>query len=147
MQAGGMSGAETPKGESGLDLRRLTRRELASRIVARAAHLQAADRALVEAVFADGIRVTRLAKLTGRDVRELRRRVKGLARNLLSNRFTFVTSHSRDWSTTRRRVAIACILHGKTIRGAAAELGVGLHEVRREVEAVRAIYEHIMRIR
>lgn len=133
-----------------LDLRRKRRGEQAQVALERARHLPPQDRVLVEAVFRDGRPVAELAALIAADagdadrvtsVRGLRRRIRRLTARLLSREYAFVAEQLPDWSPTRRRVATACILHGRSIRDAAAELRLSLHTVRRHRAAIAELLE------
>lgn len=133
-----------------LDLRRKRPREQAEIALDRARHLPPEDRVLVEAVFRDGRPVTELASLiagtTGDAARAtcargLRRRIRRLTARLFSREYAFVAEQLSDWSPTRRRVATACILHGRSIREAAAELRLSLHTVRRHRAAIAELLE------
>ncbi|MCL4740804.1 MAG: hypothetical protein KJZ54_01220 [Phycisphaerales bacterium] len=133
-----------------LDLRRKRRCDQAAVALDRARHLPPQDRVLVEAVFRDGRPVAELAALIAADagdaaratsVRGLRRRVRRLTARLLSREYAFVAEQLPDWSPTRRRVATACILHGRSIRDAAAELRLSLHTVRRHRAAIAELLE------
>lgn len=124
--------------------RRLGRRDAAEVIVERSKHLLPADAALVRAVFADGVPVSRLAALSDARAgapaaRALRRRLRRLLARMLSERFVGVLRRQEEWGVTRRRVAAACVLQGLTMRQAAAALGVSYHAVRRHMDAVGAI--------
>lgn len=123
------------------DLRRRRRRELCDQVLARAAWLEPSDRALLEAVYRDGRSAVELAQLTGDNPRTLRRRIRRLVRRVLGPEFAFVAGRRERWTSSRRRVAEACILHGQSMRTAASELGVSLHTVRRHLAAIRAQYE------
>jgi len=129
------------------DLRRRTRREHAEAITGRAAWLPADDRELVEAVFAHGrsvaayVRTQRERGLRpGLTERTARRRLRRLIQRLASPRFAFVIDQRRHWGATRRRVAMACVVQGLSLRQAARALGLSLHAVRRHMDAVDALY-------
>jgi len=132
-----------------LDLRRGFRRDLAETLVERAAHLPAHDRMLVEAVFREGRSISELSRLwgdpppRGRSPRSLRRRLRKLVERLLSPGYVVVAQHLGRWSPGRRRVATACVLHGKSLREAAESLGMTLHSVRRHFEAVNAVVDAV----
>lgn len=72
--------------------------------------------------------------------RTLRRRVRLLASRLMEPKFVFVMREMRDWPTARRAVAEAVVLHGLSLREAAAALSMSLHAVRREHAAVHALF-------
>ncbi|MCW5774943.1 MAG: hypothetical protein KIS87_00665 [Phycisphaeraceae bacterium] len=133
-----------------LDLRRKRRRDQAEVALERARHLPPEDRVLVEAVFRDGRPVAELAALVAGETgatdraaraRGLRRRIRRLTARILSHEYAFVAEQLADWSPTRRRVATACVLHGRSIRDAAAELRLSLHTVRRHRAAIAELME------
>lgn len=125
--------------ESSADLRRRRTRELTDLVLTRAEHLAPEDRALVEAIYDRGMRVRALAHLRGEPVRSVRRKVRAIVVRMMSPRFEFVIRESKSWTPTRRRIAIACILHGKTLREASDSLHISLHLVRRHMDAVNVL--------
>ncbi|GIK18576.1 MAG: hypothetical protein DYG93_06245 [Leptolyngbya sp. PLA2] len=133
-----------------VDLRRRRSREAAETMIDRARLLPPDDRALIEAVFRDGLPVARIAALATGDsepadhstrARTLRRRIRRLTTRLLSREYAFVAEQLADWSPTRRRVATACVLHGRSIRNAADELRLSLHTVRCHRAAIAELVE------
>lgn len=129
------------------DLRRRSRREYAAMLVERAAWITPDDRELVEAVFGEGLSVvayTRRRRETDPvspvSVRSARRRLRKVITRLLSPRFAFVINNRSDWSASRRRVAMACVVRGLSLREAARKMGMSLHAVRRHMDAVEALY-------
>lgn len=139
------------------DLRRRDRRDYARTLLDRAAWLPAGDRELVEAVFGEGLSViaylrrcrdrglepasTRGAPAGGSvSARMARRRLRRLVERVLSPRFAFVVTHRTSLGATRRRVAMACIVQGRSLREAAGMLGLSLHAVRRHIDAVEALF-------
>lgn len=137
-----LNDAERLVSDTALDLRRKHQRELIDRLVVRACSLPPTDRALIEAVFLRGKSVSSIASPelpNSAATRRLRRRLHILCRRLESPLFTLVLAQATRWSATRRKVATACVLHGRSIRHAAAELGLSLHTVRRNLDAIRAL--------
>ncbi len=116
-----------------------TSREAAERIVALADGLSRPDRALLEAIYERGLSAAECARMAGRDVRWMQRRVKRLLTRLADPRYAFVYARHRHWPTFRRRVARAIFLEGRSRRRTARELGVSLHRVRREADRVAAM--------
>lgn len=141
------AGAAMARMSDGVDLRRRRTRQAAQTLAERACLLPPDDRALIEAVFRDGHAVAHLAALIAGQAdraaraRTLRRRIRRLTARLLSREYAFVAEQLPDWSPTRRRVATACILHGRSIRDAAAELRLSLHTVRRHRAAIAELLE------
>lgn len=161
-------GAGVPGAERIADMRRRRNAEAAELVVRRAEFLAPEDRALLRAIYADGLSISQVALLRqtapttntlaaqGSDTtpasgavsrpgvagaRRVRARVRALVERALSPMFVFVASRQADWTPTRRRVAQAVYLHGMTLREAASALGVSLHVVRRHADAVRTLAE------
>jgi hypothetical protein len=122
-------------------------RDHADEVVRRAEFLLPADRALLLAVYADGRSVREVATLMREDPRRLRRRVRNLARRVLSNDFIFVLRHRDGWPSVRRRVATACVVHGRTLKQGAADSGTSFYNARKQLDAVRALLDSIMSTR
>lgn len=140
--AGGKPGAALEsrrRASARVDLRRRETRELAETIVARAEWLLPADRDLMLAVFARGLTSAQAASLLGITTRSARRRVHALATRALSKEFEAVVRERGSWPPTRRRVATACVLEGRTLRQTAAHLRLTLHAVRTQMDIVRAL--------
>lgn len=123
------------------DLRRRRRRELIDELVERAEWLPPGDRWLIDAVYREGRRVAEVAAILDQSPRILRRRVRAILRRVRSGRFAFVAVQSRAWPALKRRVARACYIEGKSQRAVAGELRVTLHAVRRQCQAIEALYE------
>jgi DNA-directed RNA polymerase specialized sigma24 family protein len=123
------------------DRRFIHRRELTESLARLADDLAPDDRALIRAVYADGKTAVDVARLSGADPRAVRRRVRRLTRRVLSPEYLFVLRHKDRWPAPRRRVAVACFLHGRTMRDAARQLRMPLYTVRRHCDAVHAAFE------
>ncbi len=123
------------------DLRRRRKAEQIDQVLARSDSLPESDRLLLHAVFRDGRTAVELGALTGRSARLIRRRVKALVRRVASAPYVFVLRHMGVWTTQRRRVATACVIHGLSQRRAARELNLSLHTVRRQCGAIRALFD------
>ena len=119
------------------------RRDLTDQVARRAEHLPPADRALLLAALDQGVSTRDLAAMTGRDLRYVRRHVKNLARRVLSERFGFVIRNRDAWPSLRRRIAVACILHGRTLREAAAENSTTFYNARKQMDAVQLLIESL----
>lgn len=122
------------------DLRRRRTRHIAETLVDHARHAAPDDRAVINAIYREGMTVVAVATLRGVNPRRLRRRVRALVANLLSEKFLFVLAHHERWPRRRRTVADACVLQGRSMRAAARHLRVSLHAVRREMAAVDALF-------
>lgn len=122
-------------------------REHADQVVRLAEFLLPEDRSLMLAVYADGRSVKDLAALAREDPRRMRRRVRKLTRRVLSNDFLFVLRHRDGWPSARRRIATACIVHGRTIRQGATEAETSFYNARKQLDSVRALLDSIMMTR
>ncbi len=142
-----------PLESTGLDLRRYRgrgeakRREFAEMILGRTDHLSAADAALVVAVYRDRMLVRTIAELgaaagdtANSNVPQIRRRLRRITRRCVDPLFAYVAVNIDTLQPTMRRVAVACVLHGLSLREAAISLNLSHHVVRSQREALRAIY-------
>ena len=119
-----------------VDLRKRVSRSHAETIQERAAWLGEADEVLLLAVYRDGQSAAEIARLRGEDVRRTRRRIRNAVTRVFDPRLAFVVSRANAWSRSRRRVARSLFQHGRSIRQAAHELGLTIHQVRRHRDAV-----------
>jgi len=126
---------------SEFDLRRRSGRDLAETIVNRAVWLMPEDRALIHAVYREGMTALATAELRGESPRAVRRRIRRLVARVLSDPYTVVMRERDHWPPTRRRVATACVLQGRPLRSASQHLKLSLHVVRRQMDAVHALIE------
>jgi len=120
------------------DLRRRRTRELAE-VLVRSRWALPDDRALIEAIYRDNLTAAHIASLRDESPRAVRRRVRAVAAQLLSPRFTVVLHERERWPARRRRVATACVLQGRTLREAARHLNLTLHTVRTEMAVINAV--------
>lgn len=157
------SSAPAPPPGDAPTLARLRDAALAEVIVHRADLLLPADRALLRAHFGAGITTPHLARLaptltpgpgpepapapqrTQSTSRLIRKRIRALADRVLSREFAFVMAHQREWPPARRRAAQALVLHGLTLRDAAARTGLPVHALRRHADEIRALCEEAHR--
>lgn len=123
------------------DLRRRGRRELVAAIISRAPHLPPDEAALLRTVYESGQPAVSMSTLMGVRAPAVRRRLRRLTRRILSERFQFVVYNRARWTPAMRRVAVACYLHGKTVRRASADLHMSQHRVRRYRDAIEALFE------
>jgi DNA-directed RNA polymerase specialized sigma24 family protein len=123
------------------DLRRRHHRDLVQRLLDRATCLPAPDLALLRAAYDDGRSAVEIAAMLGTEPRAIRRRLRRLAQRVLSEEFLFVLRHRDSWDSARRNIATACLLHGRSIRQTARELGLSLYTVRRHYLAILALFE------
>jgi DNA-directed RNA polymerase specialized sigma24 family protein len=124
------------------DLRRSRGREVSDIIASRSEWLLPDDRALLLAIYRDDMQASEIARLRGDPVRVIRRRIRVLIQRVLDPTYVFVLRHRQEWPTTRRRVATARFLQGRSLRSCAAHLRISLHTVRRHVDAVRLLEEN-----
>jgi selenocysteine lyase/cysteine desulfurase len=126
--------------EHAIDLRRRRSRELGETIVDHARWSLPDDRAVLTAIYRDGLTAQEVATLRHEPPRRVRSRVRRLVARLLSDRFLFVLRRRDSWPTLRRRVASACVLQGLSMREAARRLRVSLHVVRTQMEVINALH-------
>lgn len=112
------------------DLRRRPRADAVRRLLARAPLLESRDRALLEAAFRDGKHASELALLRGEPPDHVRRVLRRLVHRINSPIFEYTLREFDQWPTTRRRVALRCIIRGQAQRDAADEMRVSIHVVR-----------------
>jgi DNA-directed RNA polymerase specialized sigma24 family protein len=130
--------------DAATDHRRKAAREPAERILARAEFLPPEERQLIEAVYGDGWTIRRVAELSGTHPRVMSKRIARIVARAMSPEFTFVAMRQRTWRGTRRAVSRACVLHGLSQREAARRLGLSLHCVRRQHQAIRGMVEELL---
>ncbi len=127
------------------DLRRRRTREIAEIVVDHAGELMPDDRAVLHAIYRDGMSARDVADLRSEPPRRLRQRVRRLVERVLSDRFLFVLRYRDQWPTRRRRIAKACVLEGRSMRDGAAHLQMSLHTVRREMLVIDALFREASR--
>lgn len=126
---------------SSLDFRRRADREFVERILQRSEHLRDHDRQLLNLIFAGGKTAVDAASLLDKPPRAVRRQLRKLVLRLNSPRYLFVALHHKGWPPTRRGVAVACFLNGRSMSRAASELRLSYHTVRRHHDAIAALAE------
>jgi DNA-directed RNA polymerase specialized sigma24 family protein len=110
------------------------------RLMEGAAGLPVNDQALLRAIFIEERPATDVAPLTGRSARMVRKRIRDLTRRVLSPRYQFVLREGAGWPTLLRRVGFAHYIDGRTLRRTARDLGVSLHSVRAQRDAIEALF-------
>ncbi len=130
-----------PASNEALDLRRSLHRDYAELIISRASALPPQERALLESVYDEGLTVARLAGLRNECPRALRRKMRRLIARVLCPKYAFVVRHRDTWPTTRKRVAKAVVVEGRSMRSAANALGLSFHTVRKEMQLIDALFE------
>ncbi len=114
-------------------------RRLMERLSLLAEHLGADDRALVEQVCGHGVPIATVARLSRRPQRAMQRQFHRIMQRVNSKEFTFVLAHFGHFRGVQRRVARSVFLEGTSMRRAASEHRITLHQVRQHVDAIRAI--------
>ena len=99
------------------------------------------DRALIRSIFDEGKRVSDVARLMKAEPSKLRRRVKSVAKRVTDPRFRQTASLLARLAPTRRRVAMACLLGGMSMRDASHTLRLSLHQVRKHCQAIETLLE------
>jgi hypothetical protein len=128
-------------GAGGSVASRLRRRAGADVVLARAHLLEAADRGVIEAIYGSGQSATQVARVLGVPARKMCDRVRAVVKRLRSRECTLVDTMGPKWGTTRRGVAVACFVHGLSIRRASERLGITFYAARQHYAAVRAILD------
>lgn len=127
--------------DEAMDLRRRYTADHAETLAARAEWCLPEDRALIHALLRQGLSPKEIAELRSIPPSTMHNQIKAILNRLNSPRFVFVLRHQDAWTPTRRRIATACVLEGRTLRGAASHLGVTLYAVRREMDAIKSLLE------
>jgi DNA-directed RNA polymerase specialized sigma24 family protein len=113
----------------------------AERMLALAEWLPPTDRALIVAMYKDGLSGVAIARLRGEPVEVVRRRLARVIKRMNTPVFALVAVQSSAWPRARAEAARLCVLEGLSIRAAAERAGITAHQVRREIITVRAMAE------
>jgi DNA-directed RNA polymerase specialized sigma24 family protein len=124
-----------------LNLRRRQPPEVASAMLALAAHIPRSERRLIHAVYAEGRSLAAIADAAAQSPFALRRAYRRIVTRMLDPRFAFVAAHAHTWPAQRRLVATLHILRACTLRDTAARLAITEHAVRRELAVVHALFD------
>ena len=122
-----------------MDLRRKRNESITNTIIQRAHWLEEDDRQLVMAMFRDGLSAQAIAKCFGLCPRKTRRRIKNLIHRLNDPRVAYVVEHHDHWSKSRRAIAHALFIQGRSMRETTDSLGVSFYSVRKHREAINAM--------
>lgn len=95
------------------------------------------ERQLIRCLFSEGQTLIEVAALLNQPKESVRRRLHRLTRRMSAPEFAFVALRRDSWPPRLRAVACACVLEGKSLRVAAAELSMSVH-------AVRCMRDHIL---
>ena len=127
--------------DTSIDLRRKRSRDLAEIVADHAQWALPDDRAIIWAIYRDGLTAQQVAHLRSESPRVLRARVRRIVARLVSDQFRFVLRKRDGWPQLRRAVGGACVLQGRSMRDAAAFLRLSLHQVRREMGVIHALMD------
>lgn len=123
-----------------IDLRKASpRHALADLLVRRSEWLPPAEQELILAMFRDGRSAKCIAHMLRQDPRHVRRRLKHLVARLRDPRLAYVVANQQHWGRTRRRIARLLFIEGKSMREATRALGVSMHCVRTNRDAIEAM--------
>lgn len=112
------------------------RAKAAAEIVRLSHFLEASERGIVKAIYEDGQSLKHLAAMLGVERRSMSRRIRSLVRRIRSPEFAFVALHAKFCDVETRRIAVACVLHGRSARSAASEIGMTYSAARARRRAV-----------
>jgi len=115
------------------------RNEQIQTLLERAYWLDSADQALLGAVYERGIPTRALAEAAGVSPRTIQRRVGRLVERLKDPTVLIVLRDHTRWPGMTGEVALAVMVRGRTLRAAADELGLSLHEVRQLMQQAHAL--------
>ncbi|WP_432798369.1 hypothetical protein [Poriferisphaera sp. WC338] len=104
-----------------------------------ARHLPRRERLLVEQVVRHGSSVTEAAEIFGEREPVVRRRFKRLCARVREAEFVMLTEMRERVPAELVRTGDEVFVAGKSLRSAAAAMGVTLHRVRRDVAEIRAL--------
>lgn len=127
--------------DTSVDLRRKRSRDMAEIVADHAQWALPDDRAIIWAIYRDGLTAQQVAHLRSESPRLLRARVRRIVARLVSDQFRFVLRKRDGWPQLRRAVGGACVLQGRSMRDAAGFLHLSLHQVRREMGVIRALMD------
>jgi len=122
-----------------MDLRKRREDSLTDQIVRRAHWLEPRDCELVLLMFRDGRSARSIALLNDDCPRQIRRRIKRLVHRLQDPRVAYVVAHHESWSKSRKSIARALFIQGRSIRETTDELGLSFYSVRKHREAIDAM--------
>lgn len=130
-----------------VDLRRRDSRRCGADYVAAAAWLEADEAALVRAIFDQGVTLADAARLAGTSTRTTSARLRRIVRRITSPKFLYVLRHRATWPAARARVGMVCIVNGRSAREAARRLSISMHQARRELALIGALFDEESRAR
>ena len=122
-----------------IDLRRRRETDQTDRLVRRAHWLEPSDRELVLAVFERGQSAAAIAGMSGEPVRRIRKHIRQLVARLNDPRVAYVVAHHNAWGKTMQGVGKQFYIQGRTMREVSEQLGISLHCVRKNRDAIEAM--------
>ena len=122
-----------------VDLRKKRENSLCDQLVRRAHWLEPTDCQLILAMFRDGHSAVDIAQLVGESPRNVRRRIRWLVNRLNDPRVAYVVAHHDGWSKSRKAIARALFIQGRSMRETTTDLGLSFYSVRKHREAIEAM--------
>lgn len=117
------------------------RRLAGEALLARAAYLPPADQALVRLIYERGGKLAEAAAMLGRSRQQVGRLLQRLVRRLGDPQSHFILQHLDQWDARTRAIALAIWLHRRSARNVADQLGLSLHAVRQQIQAIRIMMQ------
>ncbi|QDU72773.1 hypothetical protein [Mucisphaera calidilacus] len=118
---------------------RVSQRNHADRILARAAYLPRHEQLLLDQIYRHGMTITDTARLLDKPPRTVQRRLRNLLNRLNSDLFAFVATQLDLLPPDVRPTAKSVALHGHSLRKTARQTGISLHRVREHMGVVKAL--------
>lgn len=115
------------------------RRSQVECLLDRACRLGDRDRLLVQQVLRHGISMADIARLADLKPQQVRRRLRTLLQRMRSPLFIFLDSHAQGLPRDTRLVAQRIVFGGQSLRAAAADLNLSLHQVRQHMRSLHTL--------
>ncbi|MFG0247108.1 MAG: hypothetical protein ACF8MF_13755 [Phycisphaerales bacterium JB052] len=133
------AGAYTEQYGEKVDLRRRRETRMTDHLVRRAHWLEQEDRELILAVFDRGQSAVSIAKMKHLPVRHVRKQIRHLVDRLNDPRVAYVVAHHNSWNPTMQAIGHELFVQGRTMREVCKDLGLSLHCVRKNRDAIEAM--------
>ncbi len=133
------AGAYAEQFSERVDLRRRRETRMTDRLVRRAHWLKQEDRELILAMFDRGQSAVSIARMKHIPVRHVRKQIRHLVARLNDPRVAYVMAHNNSWNPTMQAIGQGLFIHGRTMRDLSKELGISLHCVRKNRDAIEAM--------
>ncbi len=117
------------------------RRLAGEALLARAAFLPPAEQALVRLIYERGGKLAEAAAMLGRSRQQVGRLLQRLVRRLADPQSLFIMQHQEEWDPPTRAIALTIWLHRRSARHVADQLGLSLHAVRQQIQAIRIMMQ------